>query len=170
MGDPNFVPATPDTQTKTGGEMSQNILRTLRAEHQQARSLLERIPDQQDPARKKELYLLLREELVLHMKGEEKTLYAHLAHDTHDSKAEELAQQADREHEGIKSLLSQIDNTGIEQAEWAMLFDKLKTRLIHHIEAEEKTIFSEAKEDFTHEELKEIGDEFEELKPLLDLN
>lgn len=148
--------------------MSESILNTLREEHRQSEHLMELIERCEDVAQKKELYLQLKAELILHMKGEEQTLYAHLMDDVGDEEAEELAQHADEEHQEVKNLLARLDNTGIESPEWKMLFQLLKENVQKHVEEEESSLFTEAKEDFSKEELEDFGDEFEEAKSHID--
>lgn len=148
--------------------MSESILNTLREEHRQTEHLMELIDRCEDVAQKKELYLQLKAELMLHMKGEEQTLYAHLMDDVGDEEAEELAQHADEEHREVKNLLARLDNTGIESPEWKMLFQLLKENVQKHVEEEESALFTEAKEDFSKEELEDFGNEFEEAKSHID--
>jgi iron-sulfur cluster repair protein YtfE (RIC family) len=148
--------------------MSESILNTLREEHRQSEHLMELIERCEDVAQKKELYLQLKSELILHMKGEEQTLYVHLMDDVGDKEAGKLAQQADAEHQEVKDLLSRLDNTGIESPEWKMLFQLLKDNFHKHVEEEENALFSEAKEDFSKEELEDFGDEFKEAKSHID--
>ncbi|MBA2405647.1 MAG: hemerythrin domain-containing protein [Bdellovibrionales bacterium] len=144
--------------------MSESILSTLREEHRRAKSLMEQIESCKDVVKKKELYLQLKEELIPHMEGEEQTIYAHLMEDVHDEEAEEVAQIAESEHQEVKDLLKQLDNMGIENVTWDTTFKKLKDCVTKHVEEEESALFAEAKQDFSKEELIEIGDEFAEAK------
>lgn len=144
--------------------MSDSILNTLREEHRHVDEVMNQIEGATDVVRKKELYLQMKEELILHMEGEEKTIYAHLIEDVHDEEAEEVAQHAEDEHHQVKKLLSKLDNIGIESDEWDSTFRQLKDSIRKHVEEEESALFAEAKEDFSKEELVEFGDEFEEAK------
>jgi iron-sulfur cluster repair protein YtfE (RIC family) len=144
--------------------MSESILKTLRDEHRRVEGLIVQIENSTDIAQKKDLYLQMRSELMLHMEGEEKTIYAHLLEDVHDEEAEEVAQSAESQHREMRELLSKIDNIGIESDEWDSTFRKF-TRCFHkHIEEEEVSLFAEAKGDFSREELIDFGDEFAEVK------
>ena len=144
--------------------MSESILITLRQEHRQAAATIEQIQLCKDVVRKKELYLQLRDQLIPHMEGEERTIYAHLMEDVHDEEAEEVAQLAESDHQEIKDLFSKLDNMGIENEKWDSTFKSLKERVSKHVEEEESALFAEAKADFSKEELIELGDEFEEAK------
>jgi iron-sulfur cluster repair protein YtfE (RIC family) len=150
--------------------MSETILQTLRLEHRQIEVLMEKIDASMDIAQKKEMYLMLKDELMLHMLSEEKTLYAHLEQDVAEDSAGDLAQQADLEHQEVKTIIEQLDNTGIETLEWEMLFQKLKEKFLYHFHKEEEVLFAEAKEDFSREDLEEFADEFQEVKHQLENN
>lgn len=144
--------------------MGESILNTLRAEHRQFESTIQLIEKSKDVVRKKELYLQLKDELIPHMEGEERTIYAHLIEDVHDEEAEEVAQLAETEQQEIKDLLGQLDNLGIENEKWEPTFRRIKECIRKHVAEEESALFAEAKEDFTKEELIELGDEFIEAK------
>ena len=150
--------------------MSESILNTLRHEHRQADELMVKIEHARDIAFKKEIYLRLKNELILHMEGEEATLYAHLIEDVRDEEAEEVALHAEDEHQEIKDLLSRLDNIGIEDEDWDTTFKKLHSCIRQHVEEEESDLFAEAKQDFSKEELVEFGDEFEDAKLHVDLH
>lgn len=144
--------------------MSESILKTLKAEHHQIKSILDEISKSFDVERKKELYLQMKDILIPHMQAEEKTIYAHLIDDVHEEEAEELAQHAKDEHRELRELMSKLDNTSIESESWDDTFYSLKTQFSMHVEEEENELFAEAKIDFTKEELREFGEEFYEAK------
>ncbi len=144
--------------------MSESILNTLKDEHRHSEEIMLQIEQSKDVVQKKELYLQLKEDLLAHMEGEERTLYAHLIDDVHDEEAEEVALQAEDEHQEARDLMSKLDNMGIETVGWETTFKELKKCIIKHVEEEESALFAEAKEDFSKEELMEFGDEFNEVK------
>jgi hemerythrin-like domain-containing protein len=144
--------------------MSESILNKLREEHRQVAQVMSQIEECQDVVRKKELYLLLKEILIPHMEGEEQTLYSHLRNDVHDEEAEELAEHAGEEHREVKFLFAKLDNIGIESDEWDSTFAEMKAAVEKHVDEEESELFTEAKEDFSKEELMEFADDFDEIK------
>jgi iron-sulfur cluster repair protein YtfE (RIC family) len=149
--------------------MSQSILNTLRDDHRHIEGILIQIQACNEIVEKKSLYLQLEEELFPHMAGEEKSIYVHLMKDVHDEEAEEVAQRSINEHKAIKNLLAKLDNMGIESDEWDSTFRKLSETVKKHIKDEERVLFTEAKVDFSVEELVEFGDEFNEVKQLMSL-
>ncbi len=149
--------------------MSQSILNTLREEHRYIDGIVIQIQACNEIVEKKSLYLQLEEELVSHMAGEEKTIYVHLMKDVHDEEAEEVAQRSINEHNRIRDLFAKLDNIGIESDEWDSTFRKLSEAVRKHIKEEERVLFTEAKVDFSAEELIEFGDEFLEAKQHMSL-
>ena len=144
--------------------MSESILTTLREEHRQVARTMDQIKTCKDIVLKKELYLQLKDELIPHMEGEERTIYAHLIEDVQDEEAEEVAQLAETEHQEVKNLLSDLDGMSIESEKWDCTFKTLTECIAKHVEKEESALFAEAKEDCSKEELIEFGDEFIEAK------
>lgn len=144
--------------------MSESILKTLKEEHQKLLKFYDQITNSKDVVQKKDLYLQMKELLIYHLEAEEKTIYAHLIEDVQDEDAEEIALNSVETHQKIKDQLLRIDNIGIESDEWDSTFRQMGSTLLGHIEEEENSLFAEAKEDFTREELLELGDEFEDAK------
>jgi len=144
--------------------MSESILKTLRDEHRRAEGMIIQIENSKDIVQKKELYLQLRDELIPHMEGEERSIYSHLINDIHDEEAEEVAELAKQDHQKMKELLGRLDNILIESDEWDSTFRQLCQKFRKHVKDEESALFAEAKQDFTKDELVELGDEFNEIK------
>ena len=144
--------------------MRETILSKLKHEHRQIESLLTQIETCHDIVQKKALYLDLEAQLLPHMEGEERTLYAELKQVESDEQAFRLARLADLEHRRVKELLAQLDQIGIENQDWSRAFADLKSHIKEHFQEEETDLFAEAKEDFSAEELAEFADNFEKVK------
>lgn len=144
--------------------MSESILKTLRDEHRHAEGIIIQVENSTDIVQKKELYLQLKEVLIPHMEGEERSIYSHLINDLHDEEAEEIAEHAMQDHQKIKGLLARLDNILVESDEWDSTFRLISQFFRNHVKVEEAELFKEATEDFSQNELIEIGDEFVEAK------
>jgi iron-sulfur cluster repair protein YtfE (RIC family) len=144
--------------------MEETILNMLREEHQQINVLMCKIERNRDSVLKQETYDELKEVLISHMEGEEQTLYAKLRTDVHDEGAAEIANNADYEHQEIKDLLKMLDDQETGSEDWNELFRDLKESIQSHVQYEETLLFSELKEDFSRDELVNIGTQFEEAK------
>ena len=144
--------------------MSETILSKLLEDHQNIKDLMNKVMSMKDVVQRKDLYLQFKNDLLPHMEGEEKTLYTHLIEDVGGEEAEEVAHDAESEHEEMKNLLERLDNLGVENDLWEATFRDLRDHFLDHVAREESSLFDEAKEDFSKEELMDFGEEFEEAK------
>jgi hypothetical protein len=144
--------------------MGETILLKIKEHHQTIRTIITKIENETNLEAKKELYLELSQELSTHMESEEKTIYKHLTEDVGDEEAEEIAHDAFDEHEEIRFLIDQLDKLSIENKNWDETFDKLAKTFIEHQIKEEVSLFAEAREEFSKQELIDFGEEFEEVK------
>ena len=144
--------------------MGESILVKLREGHQTIKDLLNQTEKAAEVGQKKELYLQVKDEMISHMDSEEKTIYRHLIEDVGNEESEEVAHDAEDEHEEIRNLCEKLDNTHIESKEWELTFHRLKKHFLDHIQKEESALFAEAREDFSKEELMDFGEEYENAK------
>ena len=78
--------------------------------------------------------------------------------------SEIVVQSSDREHHEIKEYIQRLNLINFGSNDWLDVFKSFKDIVIRHCDDEEVTMFAEAKEDFSREELIEIATEFEEAK------
>lgn len=144
--------------------MEETILSKLKEEHREIQLLMLKVERCKDETKKQEIFEELKRVLLPHMEAEEETIYAHLKSDVHEEIAEEIADEAYAEHEEIKDALSLLGETEFGNSDWDEMFSDLKENIQMHFEDEEADLFTEAKEDFSREELIEFKNEFEEVK------
>lgn len=144
--------------------MKENILNKLKEEHRQVLDLLKKISTSKELTRKKELFQEVHEALMSHMIGEEETLYAHLKKDAHEIAAEEVALEAENEHNEIRDILERLNDLGVDSISFDEEIQTLQRAVSDHILEEESDLFTEAKDDFSLTELQDFADEFEEAK------
>jgi iron-sulfur cluster repair protein YtfE (RIC family) len=144
--------------------MDETILSMLKEEHQQINALMCKIERTRASDLKQETFEELKELLLTHMEGEEKTLYAKLRTEVYDEGAAEIANNADYEHQEIKDLLKMVDEQETGSEDWNELLQSLKESVMSHVQFEETQLFSEVKEDFSRDEQINIGTQFEEAK------
>lgn len=146
--------------------MARNILRTLKAEHDELRDLFEQMEGTTDRSKKARADLLARIEagLVPHAKWEEKVFYpafkARADRDGLKTHAEAIAEHAAVEDTTIP-LVKAAEVSTPEFAGRVKVFGEL---IDHHATEEEKTMFKMAKKMFTVEELAEFDVQYEEWK------
>ncbi len=144
--------------------MEETILQKLRQEHRGVEAIMAQIEACEDRQKKLRLFEQMKDELIPHMEGEERTLYAKLRNDVHQELAEDIAEDASDEHREVKDIIRKLEGQDVNSSEWDRIFHSLKEHIRFHVAEEESELFEEAKEDFSREELIEIANEFEEVK------
>jgi hemerythrin-like domain-containing protein len=81
-------------------------------------------------------------EAVSHAAAEEEVFYAALIA---IPEAQEQARHSVSEHEEAASLIEELGETDMSSGAWIQKFEKLKNALEHHMEEEEKKVFSLAR-------------------------
>lgn len=103
---------------------------------------------------------------MLHILGEENSIYKHLVEEVAVAKAFELTTLSNKEHHQIKEYLQTLNLLRMDTKEWSYTFHQMKLFVQKHCVQEEQEMFNEVKEDFSKEELVEIASEFLEARHL----
>ena len=146
--------------------MEETILSKIKDEHSSILSQMQAVEDCADLRRKKILYQDLKVKLMELMQGEHLSIYKHFREEIPKPIAKELNEISGTEHHQIKEYLQRLNLLEITNVEWPKTFVELKHLMKIHCEIEELLMFGEAKEDFSREELIEIGTEYEQFKHL----
>lgn len=144
--------------------MEDTILTKIQEEHKELNELLDQVENSRDYFRRLELFNRVKIQLVAHMAGEEKTIYTRFSHDIKAPTSEKLVQISEREHHEIKEYLQRLNLINFGSTDWLGVFKLFKDTVKRHCDEEEVSMFSEAKEEFSREELIEIASEFEQAK------
>jgi len=146
--------------------MFMTIYDALKTDHRKVQSLLAQLvalgKDEVDRA--KEVTQQIKEELVPHSRAEEAVFYNSIRSVNLD-KAKSLAWHGYEEHMAAEAMLRTLSGLEIIDAGWTALAKKLQAALLHHIQEEEKELFSAAQQLFTAEEAEAMADAFEKMKP-----
>lgn len=133
-------------------EAEQDLLDTLKDEHDEVKTLLSELEDASTPARRKALVRSLKMALVPHTKAEEKVLYSAIIAlrnkdaqtDGHEGYVEHaLAAQT------LQNLARIANATSAEHLATAKV---LKELVEHHIREEESNVWSDAREHYSIDE------------------
>lgn len=144
--------------------MEDTILSRIKEEHDEIEHLMEEILIHQEKNERAEFFKMIKEELVSHMDSEDETIYQRLRNEISDERVLKISAQSEKEHFVIKEYLQRLNLMEIDSEEWLNEFRKFSSFLHKHCMEEEIELFAEAKEDYSREELIEIGNEFEEVK------
>lgn len=140
--------------------MAHQFFDMLQKDHQKVKDILDQLSNTTSRAVKtrEDLFKKLKEELLPHMKGEEKHFYSALKSEG-DTKKKAL--EALEEHHVADMVLKELDKQSQDTDEWGAKINVFKEIVEHHIEEEENEVFKEAGKALDDETLDKIMNAFE---------
>lgn len=135
-----------------------DIYKRLKNDHDNQRGLMDSIAETSgDSGERRQLYALLKNELVAHANAEEQTFYAKLIH---EPKGQEQARHSVSEHKEMDDLIEELEDTDMSSSGWLSKFKKLKEEVEHHVDEEEKEVFALSRKLISESEAHDLADEF----------
>lgn len=143
--------------------MTHQFIQTLQKDHQEVQSILGKIQNTSEGAvkTKEDLFMQLKQELIPHMKGEEKHFYPLLMK---KKEAQELGMEAMEEHHVAEVVLKELDSLSKDAKNWKAKAKVFSELVSHHIEEEEEEVFKTASELLSEDELDQVMSSFESEK------
>lgn len=145
------------------GDMHTELVALLLADHQEVQRLLEAF-DAAPASGRSEAFCEIVHTLVGHEIAEEEVVYPALRRAAADGEAiadERIAEQSEAEE-----LLKEMERTPVESPEFTTMFQKLRTAVLHHAEAEEQTAFPALSTNVTPDQLRQLGSRYEKAKSM----
>jgi hemerythrin-like domain-containing protein len=134
------------------------ILNALKADHDEAKSMLKTILANKDGEKRGQLFAEFKTKLTAHSRAEEKAFYRPLEK-TEEGKTEALEGKV--EHAIVDRLLADLASARQPKAEtWTARCTVLQELLEHHIEEEEGDFFRTARKLFDRVALEKMGADF----------
>jgi hemerythrin superfamily protein len=141
------------------GEGQTDILDTLQMEHDEVQELLQQLTGSDNGREQKALVAKVKQALVPHTKAEEKVVYdAVLALKGKDAKID--GNEGYLEHSLASETLKKLDNLTANTPEFKATAKVLKELVDHHIQEEERNIWSQVKENFSGEQRERMNRDF----------
>ena len=140
-----------------------DALKLLKEDHEKVKKLLSDIESTTERAVKTRTSELarLKQELTIHEAIEEEIFYPALKE---HAKTREIALEAYEEHGVVDMIMSEIEQTPVEDETWMAKFTVMKENLEHHIEEEEGEMFKQARQVFDKDTLEELGERMQARK------
>jgi hemerythrin-like domain-containing protein len=145
---------------------AQNILTTLRAEHDEIRGLFDQLKDTTDRAEKTRGDLLnkILSGLVPHAKWEEQVFYPEFKRRT-DRDGLQTHAEAVEEHRAVEMrVIPDVLKSDVTTPEFAGRSKVFGELIDHHATEEEKTMFKMARDIFSADELKQLDEDYKAWK------
>lgn len=151
---------TPDPDTVA----STDILDTLKQEHDEVKALLAELVEAEAPAQRKGLVQQIKAALIPHTKAEEKVVYdAVIALRSSDAKID--GYEGYLEHEWASKTLQRLGTfSNASSPQHRAAAKVLKELVEHHIEEEERNIWSDVKRHFSDRQRMRMNAAFEAAK------
>ena len=137
-----------------------DILDTLKQEHRDVAEMLERLVESTSAAERKKLLTSIKSALVPHLRAEEKIVYdAVLA--MRGKEQQTHGEEGYMEHSLGDKMLAQLGKmSNMVSPEFSAGAKVLKELVEHHVEEEEKNIWSDVKDNFSDEQRVEMNRKF----------
>ncbi len=145
--------------TRTDDEMS--IRDLLRMDHTKADTLFAEILGADDPQKIQEYFGQLYKDIKVHGTAEEQVLYPAIR--PYYEHTQEIYEQTDE----VMEMLDEIKPLDPASSEFKAKIEQLRTATRNHINQEEKDVFALIKENFSHEQQKQMATEFKMAKSQL---
>ena len=145
--------------TRTDDEMS--IRDLLRMDHTKADTLFAEILGSDDPQKIAEYFGQLYKDIKVHGTAEEQVLYPAIR--PYYEHTPEIYEQTDQ----VMEMLDEINPLEPASSEFKAKIEQLRTATRNHINQEEKDIFTLIRDNFSHEQQKQMATEFKTVKSQL---
>ena len=141
-----------------------DIFELIKADHRKVEEIFSQMENSKSSKTLDQCFNQLYKELNLHAQAEELTFYPTIRN--HEG-TEQLLEEAEEEHTEVKVMLEQMKSMDSSTAEFKEKLSQLKDAVEHHVQEEEKEVFSQVRQFMSDEELKQLATEFEEVKNTL---
>ena len=145
-----------------------NVLKLLKKDHSNVQSLFAKFDrtGKSSHEKKGELFEKIKRELQIHSRAEEEIFYPALK--SLNGEGRRLVTEALKEHRDVDELLTQISRLTPADKNFDEKMETLIENVDHHVAEEEGEIFRVAEENYSQEELEELGRQIEERKKIID--
>jgi len=145
-----------------------NVLKLLKKDHSNVQSLFGKFDHlgKSSHEKKGELFEKIKRELQIHSRAEEEIFYPALK--SLNGEGRRLVTEALKEHRDVDGLLTQISRLTPADKNFDEKMETLIENVDHHVAEEEGEIFRVAEENYSQEELEELGRQIEERKKIID--
>lgn len=143
--------------------MPNQFLQILKKDHQEVKGILKQLEESKEPSMKKreDLFRKLTEELVPHMKAEEKTFYQPLME---KEESREEAMKGWEEHHIAEMVFKELQKMPKGEDQWGAKMSVFKELVEHHIQEEESQVWKSAEKALDADEIQDIMEQFEQEK------
>ena len=139
-----------------------DIYERIKQDHDKQRELMEKIMKTSgDSAERQELFERFKTEAVAHANAKEQVFYSELME---DQETQEQTRHSVNEHKEADDLIEELSEMDMSSSSWLTKFKELKEDLEHHMDEEEKDVFSMAHDVISDAEAEQMTGKFDTRK------
>jgi hemerythrin-like domain-containing protein len=147
--------------------IAEGILQDLHNDHSEVDSLMDRIMESGDSAERTTLFDEMKTKLLAHAHAEQEVLYRPLEASQSEA-SRSFALEGTNEHQILEQQLQKLSSDRDKMGEqWTAELKVLSELVEHHVNEEESTGFSCARDEFDKDELEAMGQRFQTRKAQL---
>jgi len=146
--------------------IAEGILQDLHNDHSEVDSLMDQITDSSDRFQREELFEQMKTMLLAHAHAEQEVLYRRLEASQSEA-SRSFALEGINEHQIVEEQLRKLSAGDKMSDKWAAELEVLHDLVDHHVNEEESTGFSCARDEFDKGELDSMASEFQTRKAQL---
>lgn len=143
--------------------MHQDLFELIKKDHRELEEILNQLKETSDRSFKKreDLFMQLKQEIVPHMRAEEKAFYSVLQK---SNEAKEDAMEAMEEHHAAELVMNELDKMSKQEEFWHAKLSVFKEIIEHHIEEEEGKVFQDTEQVISENQMETILENFKSEK------
>ncbi|HEY1258782.1 MAG TPA: hemerythrin domain-containing protein [Stellaceae bacterium] len=149
--------------------IAEGILQDLHNDHSEVATLIDRIMETNDAGERDALFDEMKTKLLAHSKAEEEVFYRALENSA-NRESRNFVGEAANEHDTVERQLQKMSAGDKVTDTWTAELTRLRDLVEHHVDEEESTGFSCARDDFSKDELEAMAPRFQERKQELMLS
>jgi iron-sulfur cluster repair protein YtfE (RIC family) len=147
--------------------IAEGILQDLHNDHSEVDSLLSEIKDCDNAAERMRLFAEMKSKLIPHLDAEQEVLYQRLERGK-SAESRRFGHEGTSEHDAAERQVEKMSSMGDPMTDrWEGELKVLIDLIEHHVNEEESTGFSCARDEFDKEQLEAMRDEFQTRKAQL---
>jgi hemerythrin superfamily protein len=144
--------------------IAEGILQDLHNDHSEVDALINHIMDSEDGAERAALFDEMKTKLLAHAHAEQEVLYRPLEASQNEA-SRSFAHEGVNEHQIVEQQLQKLSADRDKAGEqWTAELKVLRELVEHHVNEEESTGFSCARDEFDKDELEAMGQRFQTRK------
>jgi hemerythrin-like domain-containing protein len=150
--------------------IAEGILQDLHNDHSEVASLISSIKGSKDQQQRNTLFNEMKSKLLAHAHAEQEVFYRRLE-TSQNEEGRNFAREGAGEHRMVEQQLQQL-STGTDKLseQWTGQLTRLEELVDHHVDEEESTGFSCARDEFTKDQLEAMAQDFQRRKQQLTAN